>query len=264
MKRVDADQRLMLKQQKQLLQQQTTLASDLAKLSGSHGKLREQTRDLESSIASSQLNLSYINSLSKLPLKFPVFFGRWTVDGVTAKTIVDAVRETRPAVVLELGSGASTTLIAAVLEQLGLSDTRHIAVDHLPDYLDATRQSVELQGLHREVEYWLCPLEEPGGTGVAHWYSDLPGKLGDTKIDVLVVDGPPGATQPEARRPALEVLRPFLSLGAIVILDDTSRPEEATILEKWKQQYPEIRIELEEHGKGCAKIYVGEGRGSVN
>lgn len=263
-KGIRADQKQLLQQLRALQQQQKALQQTCSELSGSQGQVRERIKELNNSIADCQLNLSYVSSLSNIPLRFPIFYGRWTVDGVTAKSIVDAVRELRPAVVLELGSGSSTALIAAILEQMGLTNTRHIAVDHLAPYLDATRQNVELQDLNRKVEYWHCPLEEPGGNGVAHWYSDLPAKLGDTKIDLLVVDGPPGATQPEARRPALEVLRPFLSPGAIVILDDTTRPEEGKILEKWKEQYPEIEIKLEEHGKGCAKIYVGKAREKVD
>ena len=53
------------------------------------------------------------------------------------------------------------------------------------------------------------------------------------RIDLLVVDGPPGLLRPQARYPALPVLRERLSPGASILLDDTHRADEREIVRRW-------------------------------
>ena len=55
---------------------------------------------------------------------------------------------------------------------------------------------------------------------------------------VLFVDDPPGPTGPQARYPAIPVLSDRLADGAIVVLDDASRADEATIVERWCAEIP--------------------------
>src|SRR5690606_32931181 len=112
------------------------------------------------------------------------------IDGYLARSIVDTLERTRPRVVVELGSGSSTLLIAAVLERLGLKNTRHIAVDHSDVFLDATRRNLALQGFGLTTELWHCPLVETAPGGPA-WYAGLAQRLADTDVDVVLIDGPP-------------------------------------------------------------------------
>jgi predicted O-methyltransferase YrrM len=237
---------------------QATLKTRLARLDAQQErqeKLLSKGLDaLQVAVADAQLEVGYLNSLNALPLRFPLYFGRWSIDGVTAKCIVDTIREARPKVVLELGSGSSTVLVAATLQALGENDARHIAVDHLEEFLRITEENLRVQGLTRTTEFWHCPLDAPARDGEPEWYSGLPEKLGDTKIDLLVVDGPPGSLHPEARRPAMEVLEPYLSKNAIIILDDASRPEEAKVLQLWNERFADIEVELTLRGKGCAVV----------
>ena len=191
--------------------------------------------------------------VSTLPFKYPIFFGGWAIDGFLAREIVGYLERLRPKVVLELGCGTSTVLIAAVLDKLGLETTRHIAVDHLDEFIDVTRRQLELQGLATKTEFWHCPLVEttPGGPA---WYDGVATRLSGTLVDLAVVDGPPGSLHPQSRWPALDVLHPFLSERAVVLVDDAGRPEEQAMLKKWRATHPDLRIRLLRQGKGRAVI----------
>lgn len=196
-----------------------------------------------------------LNSLAPLPLRFPVLGAPWGIDGFLGRALVDVVQQKRPRVILELGGGVSTVLIAAALEQLGLTSSRHIAVDHLSEFLEISRERVAAQGLSRDTEFWHCPLTEPTD-GSAPWYGNLTERLQGVQIDLLLVDGPPGGTHPEARRPALSMLRPFLSPGATIFLDDAGRTEEAQTLEAWRTQWPELELKVSPYGHRHARLNV--------
>jgi hypothetical protein len=242
-----------LKKQSEALSRQSEKLSKQAEASK---KERASLRELGSSlkhIQEGQIETRYIQALSALPLKYPVFCGRWAIDGFLAKELMDHLAIHRPRVVLELGSGVSTVLIASALESLGLTDTRHIAVDHLDEFLENTRKMVDCQGLKRTTEYWHCPLSSSIAPE-ASWYHGIPGRLGTTRIDLLLVDGPPGTLRPGARRPVLPVLRQFLSENAVVLLDDAGRDEEQEVLARWKDDFPELIEKTSKLGKGFSRI----------
>lgn len=236
----------------------------LAALLKSRDQQQKAIAELGGVIRDGHLSTDYIIALNALPLKFPVFLGSWTIDGITARCLVDTLREKRPAVVLELGSGASTVLIAATLQALGLSKTRHIAVEHLPEYLQKSQANLQLQQLSTNTEFWLCPLVPAEKEGEPPWYDGVPAKLGTTKIDVLLVDGPPGSSHPASRRPALDVLQAHLAPNALILLDDASRDEETLILKRWQQDYPHMQIQHIKKGKGCAVINWGTSHKAIN
>lgn len=61
---------------------------------------------------------------------------------------------------------------------------------------------------------------------------------------MLVVDGPPAATGPQARYPSLPMLIDRLAKNATVVLDDAHRRDELKIVEEWEASFPEFtRIE---------------------
>jgi len=223
-------------------------------------ELRQTTRTLDEhgrQILSGQGALESLAGVYTLPFRAPIFFGAWSIDGAMARELVDSISRHRPRVIVELGSGSSTALIAVTLERLGLRDTRHIAVDHLAEFLEATKAQVALQVDTPRTEFWLCPLT-PKTPATPPWYSDLVTRLAGTEIDLLLVDGPPAALHPKARRPALDQLRPFLSSRAIVLLDDANRPREKKTVEAWQKAHPDMAVRIVDRGKGFAEFRVRE------
>jgi len=165
-------------------------------------------------------------------LPFP---GGWALDGAHLADLVELVRRERPLLILELGSGASTTWLAYEAQRYG---GRIVSIDHLEHYADVTRAALETHGLRAVADVRVAPLEDSAIEGhTTQWYAKAAfADLVPGTVDLLLVDGPPAALGPAARFPALPFLRPLLAPGAIVLLDDTFRADELDTLERWRAQ----------------------------
>ena len=75
-----------------------------------------------------------------------------------------------------------------------------------------------------------------------------------SKIDMLVIDGPPVSVGPLARYPVGPNLFPRLSAGATVFLDDTEREDEKRIVERWMQEFTCLRRHDHDCEKGCISL----------
>lgn len=156
--------------------------------------------------------------------------GGWAIDPTGLLELLSHVRADRPALVLELGSGTSSVWLGYALERTG---GRLVSVDHDARFGERTRQLLRRHGLADVVQVRDAPLRdlELGGR-TYQWYD--PAAFEDVDgVDLLVVDGPPGAIGPMARYPALPVLWRRLSPGALVLLDDAGRPDERDAVTRW-------------------------------
>ena len=145
--------------------------------------------------------------------------------------LVRIIDRVAPAMVLELGSGVSTIVIARRLQQLGRGHL--VALEHLPEHAERTRAELVAQGLADVASVIDAPLEEVSvGPATWSWYQLGPGV--PAVIDALFVDGPPGGTGSLARYPALPLLRDRLGPGAIVFVDDGDRPDEQEMVRRWR------------------------------
>ncbi|NEQ84598.1 MAG: class I SAM-dependent methyltransferase [Moorea sp. SIO2I5] len=155
-------------------------------------------------------------------------------------TLISSIEEQKPKVTLELGSGVST-LIAAYCFSKNASG-KIISLDHKREYADYTMSLIEKHELGKFVNVMHSPLTNSviGGEEWL-WYNieDIENRLGDLKIDLVIIDGPPYNTQPLARYPALPILFPYLNDNAVIILDDASRSDEQEIAQRWLDEFPE-------------------------
>jgi len=216
-------------------------------------RLDRQLDALVARIDEKALETQHALALQQLGFRVPVFYGDWSIDPFLGKFILQHLIENQTRSILELGSGSSTVLIARCLRALGRSDCLHIAVDHDSRFLELTRRNLRLNDLAEGVELWYCPLAPVAGSDKV-WYGGLKEKLRDKSIDLLIVDGPPGALQPESRFPALPTLLPFLSEVCVVILDDASRADERSVARKWAAAYPRFSLEFLLEGHGLAVL----------
>ncbi len=189
--------------------------------------------------------------LTQIGLRFPVFFGGWSIDTFLGKFLVQHLVEFRPTTILELGSGSSTTLIARTLQSMGINDNTHIAVDHESKYLGISRDYARLNGVEDRVIWLACPLQHYQELDKL-WYGGIVEKLAGKKIDLLIIDGPPAPLQPMSRYPALPLLLPFMSEHCTVVLDDAIRDEEQEIARRWIHENPEFSLTLSLDGHGLA------------
>lgn len=176
----------------------------------------------------------YLQKLLDLPAPAPLL-GGWAMDPVGMLQLVLRVLQTKPKLIVECGSGASTVWLGHALKQNGRG--RLISLEHLEDFAGASQRALASHKLQDVAEVLFAPIDNVMAGGEAHpWYS-LENVKRISGIELLVVDGPPGKSAPLARYPALPIFHEAMASEAFVVLDDANRPEERKIIERWRDEY---------------------------
>lgn len=160
--------------------------------------------------------------------------------------------QAKPEFIVECGSGVSTLVLARCAQ---LNGAGHVcSLEHSLDTVQQVRRNLAHHELSEFATVLHAPLQqyELGGQTWS-WYS-LEG-LPETGIDMLFVDGPPGATQALARYPAGPFLLNRLTPGAAAFLDDAGRSDEKQISQRWLQEFPGLKQGFLESEKGCAYFW---------
>ena len=167
----------------------------------------------------------------------------WAASPDLLMVLVDLVISGRPSLVVECGSGASTLWLALAMRRFEI-DGRIIALEHDSVFGGKTRDFLARHGVRDLAEVRDAPLESFSLDGATYsWYAkrtweDLTG------IDLLFVDGPPAATGPKARYPALPLLSESLSPVATIVLDDLVVPDMQEVLRLWLDAHPDFGSEM--------------------
>lgn len=162
--------------------------------------------------------------------------GGWALTAAPLAVIASDLRGCEHAPVsVELGSGTSSVFIGLTLRARG--DGHHYALEHMPDYADAVRATLRRHGVDQFVTVIDAPLGDMGEA--LPWY-DLTGLPKLPPIDLLLIDGPPGSFGATVRAPGLPRFADALASNATVIVDDTIRAGEKTILAQWLATYPQL------------------------
>jgi len=161
--------------------------------------------------------------------------GSWKADTGFLHRIVDAIELRRPAVVVELGCGASSLVAARALELNG--GGRLVSYDQHGEFVAATQAWLAEEGLSAEIRH--APLRRRPADWQGCWY-DLPAGVPE-RIDLLIIDGPPWAVHPFVRG-AADSLFDRLTPGATVLLDDAARPGERVVARRWRRRWPDMRF----------------------
>lgn len=173
--------------------------------------------------------------------------GSWKADTYLLHRIVDMIEAVRPANVVELGSGATSLVIAQTLAQHG-GGMLHSYDQHAP-FIESMQGWLAEHQLSAAFHH--APLGQRDVRWPGLWYnlSAVPGS-----IDLLVIDGPPWAVHPFARGMA-ERLFPLIAPGGIILLDDAARPGERYVAHRWKKAWPDFTFHYE--GAGTKGLLVG-------
>jgi predicted O-methyltransferase YrrM len=193
---------------------------------------RSRTETLHETEAMLQL-MQLFDLVTTVPL-----LGGWAMEPSSMLSLVTTILQRKPELVVECGSGTSTIWLAYALAANGKG--RLVSLDHEAEYASATRRAVAAHGLENIVDVRLASLvPHPIGDEQFLWYDAA--QWNDLRhIDVLIVDGPPSATGPLARYPALPLLGDYLSDRALVVVDDANRKDEKTIMRRWKSELPGV------------------------
>ncbi|MSO42607.1 MAG: class I SAM-dependent methyltransferase [Candidatus Planktophila sp.] len=168
----------------------------------------------------------------------------WAASPDLLLTLVDLVRTHKPKLVVELGSGVSTLIVAKA------GAKKVISIDNSEEFAGKTRAMLKAHGV-RGVKVRIAALK-PHVSGV-DWYDTT--KLSDLKkIDLLIIDGPPGSKNPDARKPARPEFINRLSPRAIILIDDVNRQGERELAEAFAKALPNHVLTIYPHEKGTAVI----------
>jgi predicted O-methyltransferase YrrM len=187
--------------------------------------------------------------LLKLSAPLPPSRG-WAASPDFLLTLAHVTKRVKPRLTVELGSGISTLVLAKS------GAKKIVSLDHSVDFGTQTREMLISHGV-RGVEIRISELETYSRG--YKWYAKATFK-GLSKIDLLVIDGPPSSTNPDARFPALEHLVPLLSPKATVILDDVYRDEERKLADAIAKALPNHVLTILSHEKGTAVISPRTGK----
>ena len=230
-------------------QEHSVLNSELSALkksltSNSQDLANKLTRDLiivQNRLYAQLENLSWLQRRLAIKGQLPPLRG-WATSPDVLLRLHAHIITTRPKIVVEFGSGASTLVIADALRQNGCG--KLISIEHSDYYGAQSLATLQAERLESWVDLRVGDLEAweddhlnpEGAEKPSRWY---PVSLleGVNNVDLLWVDGPPGATCLFSRYPALPALADKLSLSAEVWMDDTIRQEEKDICERWAKDH---------------------------
>jgi len=154
------------------------------------------------------------------------------------QTIIDVLRGYRTAeslYLVELGAGVSTLVLAHLLPRL-FDDAHLISIEGNESYARQLGDQIKSYKLDNAVSLHHVPYANGYDDC---WFSrdSLRNTLNDKKVDILLVDAPPGVLCPRARQPAIPFFLSYLKPNSVVFLHDTRRQEEAAIAEAWSRYF---------------------------
>lgn len=176
--------------------------------------------------------------------------GGWAASPDLLLFCVDTLLAEAPDLVVECGSGLSTLFLSLAASQHGMT-TRIVALEHEETFASATRALLERHGVGDRAEVRLAPLRP---TSILEhetpWYAEsaLEGLDG---IGLLLVDGPPTATGPQARFPAVPLMKDRFADRCTIVMDDLVRAADHETARRWATLLPDFEYsvlrEFEKH-----------------
>ena len=192
-----------------------------------------------------------IHSTLQPDLPIPTMTG-WAAEPELIDTILKEIYINKPSVIFEIGSGTSTILSAMLLNKIGHGSI--ISIDHDERYFDSNQNEINRYGVEELVTLHHAPLKNQNvKSSTFNWY-DISSIEITSKINLVVIDGPPLKTNSLARYPAVPLLYDYLADDAIIILDDAARPDEKAIVKRWVQEYPDLQATFIPSEKGIALL----------
>lgn len=209
--------------------------------------IRHSSKVIEKSIRQSyRQSEAFAQLISLMRFEAPLPPTRnWAASPDLLLTLHHHAHKSSPQVVLDLGSGLSTLILAK-----SAPAARIISVDNSPEFAAKTAQMLHSHNISN-VDLRVAPLNAHS-SGV-DWYQSS-ALAGIEKIDLLFIDGPPGSKNPQARHPAFDECLHLLSPRAIVIIDDIGRDGERELAQKFADALPNHTLEFLDHEKGTAVL----------
>ena len=171
---------------------------------------------------------------------FPQINDGWQADEDYLIIIAKHILDKKPRIIVEAGSGLSTVVMARAM-QVNNFEAKLTSMEHLPEYRERTLGWLKERNIGHYVNLKCFEL-----TGVPAFYRY---NFRISRIDMMVVDGPPSNVHPMARYGAKRLFK-SLSPGASVFLDDLNRPGERAIHDIWGWELKNFKFTKVETKRG--------------
>lgn len=234
----------------------------LQRLEAIEQRLQSLQRSQQQAFLTLTRQLEAFHQLHSLIGPIPGLLHGWPISADFALHMLRVLLAEPPELVIECGSGTSTFLLLQGLAQAypqrsgsiqgSRSAPQLLSFEHLPQFHQLTAELIAPCRLHRHAQLLLAPLQPwSDATGSYSYYSQLERitavvtalrrkrQLPLRRV-LVIVDGPPGATGPQARYPALPALLeaipadPARPLQVCLLLDDMIRADEQATAAAWQ------------------------------
>lgn len=199
----------------------------------------------------------------------PVHFHGWPVSPDIGVRLIDMITTQKFDLIIEFGSGTSTLIMCSALVKTSSNQSRFVSFDHLEKYYNSTLNMLRKHGVEGVVDLCHAPLTNYEAAGSNYMHYDCEKKLEEVYNEIrpanvlVLVDGPPGATNRHARYPAFpKIVNIFEQSNLTIFMDDYARIDEKECVEMWqndaaihKRPFNVTALSAE---KGLAIIKVGK------
>lgn len=190
----------------------------------------------------------------KLEQELPVT-PEWSAAADFLFLIKDYCLTEKPLTIVECSSGLTTLTLARCCQMNGRGHVH--SLENGDEFKLQTEENLQQFHLQEYAHVYHAPLVQTLVNNIDYnWYKSQ--EIADLKIDMLVIDGPPGFIQTHSRLPALPKLYEQMADKSCVFLDDAARSDEKEIIEIWLNQYPQITHEYIETERGCSVIKINK------
>ena len=194
---------------------------------------------------------SYESLRNKFDLSGLSYTEDWSAAPDFLELISNYCLKTKPLNIIECSCGFSTLVLARCCE---INKTGKVtSLENGYEFAQQTRDQISNYMLDKYAGVIDAPLiKQPLNDRDYQWYT-LDNTI-PSDIDLLIVDGPPGYIQKNARYPAINMLQPFFAEKCRVYLDDAARNDEREIVEQWRRQFSPASVDYIENERGCAVL----------
>lgn len=214
-------------------------------------KLRLEVHDTCENLYLQIESLSALRDCLNGRTSLPPFRGA-AVSADLALFLHEWVRRNRPKLILELGSGSSTVVLAAAAGEV--AESQVVSLESDSGFARRTRTMISNYsgGLRAEVRD--APLTEIFLNGTHYLWYDTSAISDLSNIDLVFVDGPVSTSGPFSRYPALPLLVDRLASNGVIVVDDANRRGEKVMIEMWRREIPGLNVEELPVEKGAVVI----------
>lgn len=159
------------------------------------------------------------DSLNNLSLNI----GRWAGNYSFFYVLFRILKDFKPNTVLDLGLGESSKFISTYIQNYD-KKIHHTIVEQSQEWIDYFNSTFSL---NEQTHTICCEIEQKDIKGFkSNYYKDLPSKLNNSKMDLVIVDGPFGSDH-YSRYNVVELFeKKLLNDEFIVLIDDYEREGE--------------------------------------